>query len=56
LSFADDDAFRARCREYALARFDWDKVIAGWEGALIDAATGVGDRSETDQSSYPQKP
>jgi glycosyltransferase involved in cell wall biosynthesis len=33
LDFADDD-FRARCRRYALARFDWDQVIGAWEDAL----------------------
>jgi glycosyltransferase involved in cell wall biosynthesis len=37
LTFSDD-AFRAQCREYALARFDWDRVIGRWEEALIDAA------------------
>jgi glycosyltransferase involved in cell wall biosynthesis len=55
LTFADD-AFRERCRKYVLARFDWDKVIGGWEEALIDAAAGVGDVRKCDQSSYPQKP
>jgi glycosyltransferase involved in cell wall biosynthesis len=32
-----DDEFRARCRDYALARFAWDRVIAGWEDALEEA-------------------
>jgi glycosyltransferase involved in cell wall biosynthesis len=29
-----DDAFRARCREYVLARFDWDRITRIWEGEL----------------------
>jgi glycosyltransferase involved in cell wall biosynthesis len=33
LAFTDDD-FRARCRSYALARFDWDHVTGAWEEAL----------------------
>jgi glycosyltransferase involved in cell wall biosynthesis len=33
LNFIDDD-FRARCRTYALARFDWDQVTGAWEEAL----------------------
>jgi glycosyltransferase involved in cell wall biosynthesis len=33
LNFADDD-FRARCRRYVLARFDWDQVMGAWEEAL----------------------
>jgi glycosyltransferase involved in cell wall biosynthesis len=33
LNFIDDD-FRARCRTYALARFDWDEVTGAWEKAL----------------------
>jgi glycosyltransferase involved in cell wall biosynthesis len=33
LTFIDDD-FRARCRKYALARFDWDQVTGAWEEAL----------------------
>jgi glycosyltransferase involved in cell wall biosynthesis len=39
LTFADE-AFRARCRAYAVARFDWDRVGAGWEEALADVARG----------------
>ena len=39
LDFIDDD-FRARCREYALARFDWERVIRAWEEALAGAAQG----------------
>jgi glycosyltransferase involved in cell wall biosynthesis len=31
-------AFRDRCREYAVERFSWDTVIAGWEEALAEAA------------------
>jgi glycosyltransferase involved in cell wall biosynthesis len=31
-----DERFRARCREYAVARFDWDEVIVGWEDALLE--------------------
>jgi glycosyltransferase involved in cell wall biosynthesis len=37
LAFADDD-FRARCREYALDRFDWGRVTEAWEEALSEAA------------------
>jgi glycosyltransferase involved in cell wall biosynthesis len=37
-----DDPYRARCREYALARFDWSGVTQAWEDALMEAA---GDRS-----------
>jgi glycosyltransferase involved in cell wall biosynthesis len=33
LNFIDDD-FRAACRRYALARFDWDQVTGAWEEAL----------------------
>jgi glycosyltransferase involved in cell wall biosynthesis len=33
LTFVDDD-FRARCREYALACFDWEQVAGAWEEAL----------------------
>jgi glycosyltransferase involved in cell wall biosynthesis len=36
LEFIDDD-FRSRCREYAVARFSWDKVAAAWEEALLSA-------------------
>ena len=36
LGFVDDD-FRMRCREYAVSRFDWNEVIAGWENALVAA-------------------
>jgi glycosyltransferase involved in cell wall biosynthesis len=32
-----DDGFRARCREYAVARFNWDMVAAAWEQALVPA-------------------
>lgn len=37
LTFVDDD-LRARCRDYALARFNWDDVAGGWEEALCEAA------------------
>jgi glycosyltransferase involved in cell wall biosynthesis len=36
LSFVDDK-FRARCREYALERFDWNSVMEAWEEALAEA-------------------
>ena len=36
-TFADAE-FGGRCRAYAVARFDWDRVIVGWEDALTDAA------------------
>jgi len=36
LGFADD-AFRTRCREYALARFSWGTVVAQWERALMES-------------------
>jgi hypothetical protein len=29
---------RARCREYAIARFDWDEVTRLWEEQLVEAA------------------
>jgi glycosyltransferase involved in cell wall biosynthesis len=32
---------RRRCREYASSRFAWDRVIQGWERALIDAVRAV---------------
>jgi glycosyltransferase involved in cell wall biosynthesis len=35
-----DDAFRARCREYALARFDWDRITRIWEEELAGACGG----------------
>ena len=36
-TFADAE-FGGRCRTYAAARFDWNRVIVGWEDALTDAA------------------
>jgi len=30
-------AFRTRCREYALARLDWEAVLPDWERVLEDA-------------------
>ena len=39
LTFIDDD-FRARCRTYALAHFDWDQVTGAWEDALESAGPG----------------
>jgi glycosyltransferase involved in cell wall biosynthesis len=33
LAFVDDD-FRARCRRYAEARFDWARIMPAWEEAL----------------------
>jgi glycosyltransferase involved in cell wall biosynthesis len=44
LAFADDD-FRARCRDYALRRFDWALVTEAWEVALSDALRNKGARS-----------
>jgi glycosyltransferase involved in cell wall biosynthesis len=44
LVFVDND-FRRRCREYALERFDWNRVLNGWEEALGEIAlshTGAG--------------
>jgi len=37
LALTDID-FRTRCREYASARFGWDRVASGWEDALAEAA------------------
>ena len=37
LALVDDD-FRARCRAYAVERFDWRKAIVEWERVLSDAA------------------
>jgi glycosyltransferase involved in cell wall biosynthesis len=37
LAFIDTDV-RARCREYVLARYDWEQVIKAWEDALEEAA------------------
>jgi glycosyltransferase involved in cell wall biosynthesis len=34
--------WRSRCREYAVTRFDWNRVIVGWEDALADAASNLG--------------
>jgi glycosyltransferase involved in cell wall biosynthesis len=31
-----DAGLRVRCREYALARFDWGPVVSQWERALAD--------------------
>jgi glycosyltransferase involved in cell wall biosynthesis len=39
LTFIDDD-FRARCRNYALARFDWAQVTGAWEDALEPVEPG----------------
>jgi glycosyltransferase involved in cell wall biosynthesis len=33
-------SFRARCREYAVARFAWSSVLPAWERALEDSARG----------------
>ncbi len=35
LAFSNED-FQARCREYALARFDWDGVTRMWEEELSE--------------------
>lgn len=32
------EGLRRRCCEYARERFDWDRVIGGWEEALVEAA------------------
>jgi glycosyltransferase involved in cell wall biosynthesis len=32
------DELRARCREYAVARYSWDRVVDHWEEALLEAA------------------
>jgi glycosyltransferase involved in cell wall biosynthesis len=37
LAFVDDD-FRSRCRQYALERFDWNRVTEAWEEALAGVA------------------
>jgi glycosyltransferase involved in cell wall biosynthesis len=42
LTFSDD-GFRARCRDYALARFDWDRVTRMWEEELEEAALNEND-------------
>ena len=34
LAFIDDD-FRDRCRDYAVARFGWDRVTRTWEEELV---------------------
>jgi glycosyltransferase involved in cell wall biosynthesis len=41
LTFADE-GFRARCRDYAADRFDWETVIARWERALMDTVESAG--------------
>jgi glycosyltransferase involved in cell wall biosynthesis len=51
LAFVDDD-FRARCRQYAKDRFDWDRVIPGWEEALANAV-GVENCSWAGQKRFP---
>ncbi len=33
---------RSRCRAYAVERFDWNRVIVGWEDVLADAASALG--------------
>jgi glycosyltransferase involved in cell wall biosynthesis len=37
LALVDDD-FRARCRHYAMTRFDWNEVARAWEDVLSEAA------------------
>ena len=37
LTFTGDD-FRSRCRDYAVARFDWNTVARAWDDALSEAA------------------
>jgi glycosyltransferase involved in cell wall biosynthesis len=34
-----DDAARSRCAEYARDRFDWERVIVGWENALEETVS-----------------
>jgi glycosyltransferase involved in cell wall biosynthesis len=41
LAFSDN-GFRARCREYALSRFDWDDVTRLWEGQLAELSNRDG--------------
>jgi glycosyltransferase involved in cell wall biosynthesis len=41
----DNDAFRARCREYARKRFDWDRVTETWEEELAEVARNADARS-----------
>jgi glycosyltransferase involved in cell wall biosynthesis len=41
LGFADG-SFRARCRAYALARFDWETVVTQWERALAQIVGRAG--------------
>ena len=47
LSFSDR-SYRRRCREYALARFDWDVAIESWQEALLEV---VGAPSTFDSAS-----
>jgi glycosyltransferase involved in cell wall biosynthesis len=49
LAFIDAD-FRTRCREYALARFDWNRVTRVWEDALTEAVL-----SQEDAGSLPRR-
>jgi len=61
-----NDAFRMRCREYAITRFDWNGVLAGWEAALLDAAQAQdgarsargrpGEHTREMDPGYPQEP
>jgi len=41
LTFTGDD-FRSRCRDYAVARFDWSTVARAWDDALSEAAGARG--------------
>jgi glycosyltransferase involved in cell wall biosynthesis len=39
--------FRARCREYAVARFSWDALLPEWERVLVKALRGHRQEAET---------
>jgi glycosyltransferase involved in cell wall biosynthesis len=41
LLFTNED-FQARCRDYALARFDWERVTRMWEEELADVVLNGG--------------
>jgi len=45
----ENDDFRARCRDYAVTRFDWRGVMQAWDEALLEVAA-------LQDGSYSQKP